>query len=248
MNSQHSQAPPRLLPDASSTTSDGTNSSSSSGSIVRSNSCLSSSTKLQRRNSLTTNNNNNHYPNRRLVSFSTLQVFEFPRIPGDNPSVSSGVPVTLDWNHSHSTPEVDIGYFEYKRRARRVGKELVSSASTRWAQLAAAGFNAEEIQQAANQAAAIRRKGSGSSLSAAKLLGVNTKGKNWDKIHLVLESLAFTKKRKNRRRATSRSRSSSPLSGGAATATTTTSHHEVPRGLVHSHSSPGLVQSCPRTA
>lgn len=38
-------------------------------------------------------------PKRKLVAFSTIEIREYPMTVGDNPSVSRGVPVTIEWNY-----------------------------------------------------------------------------------------------------------------------------------------------------
>ena len=132
--------------------------------------------------SKTNNSSKTRQYRRRSVGFSTLQVFEFEQILGDNPAVSSGAPVTLEWKHCSSSPNLNIAYFEYKRQQpRRTGRELVTSASSRESLLQSKGYTTQEIQQAAKRAATIRRK---------RQRQQYTGGKNWDKLHIAWESFS----------------------------------------------------------
>ena len=45
------------------------------------------------------------------VKFSSVKIREYPMIPGDNPSVSNGPPLTMDWTAS-KTFSVTIDRFE----------------------------------------------------------------------------------------------------------------------------------------
>jgi hypothetical protein len=96
---------------------------------------------------------------RRRVCFSTLEVFTFEQILGDNPSVSAGAPLALAPEHSEHQPNIDIGYYEYKRRPRGVNRKVtMESKQAREDYLKSQGYTMAEIEAAANQAASIRRK------------------------------------------------------------------------------------------
>ena len=95
---------------------------------------------------------------RRRVCFSTLDVYTFDQILGDNPAVSCGPPLALAPQHS-SHVTVDIGYFEYKRKPRRATrKDLIESKQVREEFLKTQGYTKEEIDAASNQAASIKKK------------------------------------------------------------------------------------------
>ena len=57
------------------------------------------------------------------VRFDQIQVLELPIILGDNPSISNGVPVTLDWTHQ-SEIHLDVERFEEHRPSRRSLEEM----------------------------------------------------------------------------------------------------------------------------
>jgi len=121
-------------------------------------------------------------PGRRLVHFSHIEVYEFPCLLGDNPSVSAGAPLTLGWTHT-SKAKMDVRLFEQRRKPRRSGKDLQSSAQSRQEYLTeVAGYTQAEIEDAAHQAASIRRK-------REKTAAAATNHKAFDKLHLVLETI-----------------------------------------------------------
>jgi hypothetical protein len=64
----------------------------------------------------------------RSVQFSVVRVHEHKMILGDNPAVSEGVPVTLDWEVEFSETW-DVDYFETHRR--REGPATVLCADER---------------------------------------------------------------------------------------------------------------------
>lgn len=65
-------------------------------------------------------------PMKRRVSFSHLQVREYDITLGDNPSVSSGLPISLDWSYDPNERIAPIEAFEAVR-VRRNSSELVLS-------------------------------------------------------------------------------------------------------------------------
>jgi hypothetical protein len=64
------------------------------------------------------------------VQFSTITVREYPIMMGDNPAVSDGPPLTIDWEYNE-LPYLDVEAFESVRRSRRTGKSLVLSRKRR---------------------------------------------------------------------------------------------------------------------
>ncbi|GAX12384.1 hypothetical protein FisN_1Hh318 [Fistulifera solaris] len=64
------------------------------------------------------------------VQFSTITVREYPIMMGDNPAVSDGPPLTIDWEYNE-LPYLDVEAFETVRRSRRTGKSLVLSRKRR---------------------------------------------------------------------------------------------------------------------
>jgi hypothetical protein len=65
------------------------------------------------------------------VKFDQVFIHEFPLIMGDNPAVSKGAPLTIDWQPiAHDVIDVDI--YEYLRGPeRRHRKRMILSTSRR---------------------------------------------------------------------------------------------------------------------
>ena len=76
----------------------------------------------------TTANGNEKLP--LSVSFSTLEIREFPLILGVNPSTPRGPPVEIDW-HPQSCHVIDVDTFESERSARRTEAQLILSVAAR---------------------------------------------------------------------------------------------------------------------
>ena len=96
-------------------------------------SCLSSSNDLSAKTNPSSSssqaNRNEEFhlkPMKRNVSFSHLQVREYAITLGDNPSVSSGPPVTLDWSYDPQEKTAPVDAFEAVR-IRRPSSHLVLS-------------------------------------------------------------------------------------------------------------------------
>lgn len=65
------------------------------------------------------------------VCFDDVQIREFPFILGDNPGVSKGAPLSIDWKHQHEDV-TDIDVFEHCRApVRRHRRKIVLSARKR---------------------------------------------------------------------------------------------------------------------
>ena len=66
------------------------------------------------------------------ISWLDLTVYEFPNILGDNPSVSEGVPLSIDWKHT-KTSSIGIDFYEFMRKSspRRRRKDLVIKSGAR---------------------------------------------------------------------------------------------------------------------
>mmetsp|Transcript_30223 Transcript_30223/g.73507 ORF Transcript_30223/g.73507 Transcript_30223/m.73507 type:complete len:280 (-) Transcript_30223:247-1086(-) len=64
------------------------------------------------------------------VRFSTVEIREHNMTMGDNPSVSSGIPVTIEWNHANEFV-CDLDVYEKLRPKRRGRYELVLPRSHR---------------------------------------------------------------------------------------------------------------------
>jgi hypothetical protein len=62
------------------------------------------------------------------LSWGALEIRTYPNILGDNPAVSDGCPITLDWRPISREKHDDLVYYEITvrtRRPRRRRKELV---------------------------------------------------------------------------------------------------------------------------
>ena len=94
---------------------------------------------------------------RRSISFSTIEITEYPYITGDNPSVSMGVPLTIAWAPLE-TEWSTIDDYEKKRSPRRSRIELRIPPSRRTAILRGLGFSREEIQQGTKAATTTRNR------------------------------------------------------------------------------------------
>jgi hypothetical protein len=90
-----------------------------------------------------------------VVSFSTIEITEYPYIPGDNPSVFADVPLTIAWTPL-ATERCTIDDYEKNRLPRRSRTELRMPSSQRIKMLRRLGFSLDEIQQG-SKAAAINR-------------------------------------------------------------------------------------------
>lgn len=84
------------------------------------------------------------------VRFQNVEVREYPRILGDNPSVSAGPPITLDWAHdkrnSLSLPVED--WERARENDRRTKQEIRVPDHVRMEWLIGAGFSGSELKKA----------------------------------------------------------------------------------------------------
>jgi hypothetical protein len=92
------------------------------------------------------------------VCWGDLEILEFPNMLGDNPGVSEGAPLTINWQHE-SREVVAIEYYEYLRqnRPRRRRKDLVMNSASRDTYLLGLGYRLDELIQAAEETKKIRK-------------------------------------------------------------------------------------------
>jgi hypothetical protein len=83
-------------------------------------------------------------PERRSVDFSTIEVRTYPIIMGDNPSVSSGPPFTIDWDHLDAE-EIDLSDYEILKPEKRPREQLLLPARVRESWLRSQGYARSEI-------------------------------------------------------------------------------------------------------
>mmetsp|Transcript_51987 Transcript_51987/g.62535 ORF Transcript_51987/g.62535 Transcript_51987/m.62535 type:complete len:208 (-) Transcript_51987:159-782(-) len=67
---------------------------------------------------------------RQRVCFGHVQIREYPNVLGDNPSCSSGLPLTLDWKYAEFRT-VPLDDYEYHRGPRRMTNQLKMTAEMR---------------------------------------------------------------------------------------------------------------------
>lgn len=83
------------------------------------------------------------------VCFASVQVREYPVVLGDNPSCTSGPPITLAWDHdADAIISCTIDEWENERRDyRRSRQEIHVPASVRREWLLDAGYSASQLQE-----------------------------------------------------------------------------------------------------
>ncbi len=122
----------------------------------------SSSTKSTR--STSSSANHSHQSNQSIlssdkfnVSFSSITIRDYPIIPGDNPTVSSGPPIAIDWNYiTHVS--TDINTFEsIRHKKRRLQSEMKMPDSIRLSLLLNSGYKMNELRKFTRQAALIKK-------------------------------------------------------------------------------------------
>jgi hypothetical protein len=92
------------------------------------------------------------------VQFGGIEIYEFKRQIGDNPSVGRGPPISMETRH-YLKREVSLDDFEKKRRNRRLTKEEMNvDAMDRLVILKAAGASMSDINDATNVARDEREK------------------------------------------------------------------------------------------
>ena len=89
------------------------------------------------------------------VRFSTVEFQEYPIILGDNPAVSSGPPLTIDWTPM-SKKSVPLEDYERMRSQRRSAGQMSIPQTIRRELLLDLGFTLSEIQRHTKQATIVR--------------------------------------------------------------------------------------------
>lgn len=93
----------------------------------------------------------------RCVSFSSIVIREYEVVPGDNPSVVTGCPLSLGWEYELRFNGALNDYEATKLRTRDLS-ELRTTPSSREATLRSFGFSRVEIQERAKLATVARRQ------------------------------------------------------------------------------------------
>ena len=96
-----------------------------------------------------------HQANPKGVSFTVVEVREYPRILGDSPSVSSGPPISISWKYDEkATLSVPVEEWERIRDGdRRTKQEIRVPEDIRRAWLIDAGYSGFEMQRVINDIA-----------------------------------------------------------------------------------------------
>lgn len=92
------------------------------------------------------------------VKFSTVTIQEYPMIPGDNPAVSDGVPVTVAWTNISSNTVTLEQYEEDCEVSRQHQYNIKMSSTYRRLLLLKLGFGEGEIQKAIREATEVQRQ------------------------------------------------------------------------------------------
>lgn len=108
--------------------------------------------------------------NGKSVSFGTITILEFPIMLGDNPGVSSGAPLTIDWVPVDVNTR-DINLYDYLRSSQRKSskKKFQISVPRRAQMLIKAGYSIDEIANAVLMVEEIQRQRQDSAQSAGGL-------------------------------------------------------------------------------
>lgn len=118
-----------------------------------------------------------HQTSTKEVCFGDLTFYEFHSIMGDNPAVSDGSPLTLDWKHeSQTTLPIDIHEFVKQSRPRRRRKELRLPSAARDTYLLSEGYTLEEILKNAESIKLIQEQRRAS-----------MKGTSWDRFKKAVD-------------------------------------------------------------
>jgi hypothetical protein len=95
-------------------------------------------------------------PEQRSVNFSTIEVRTYPIILGDNPSVSSGPPFTIDWKHQDAE-EIDLSDYEKLKPEKRTREQILLPARVRESWLRAQGYARSEILEVGREVNRIKK-------------------------------------------------------------------------------------------
>ncbi|CAB9499836.1 expressed unknown protein [Seminavis robusta] len=117
-------------------------------------------------------------PGSTLIQFSVVEIREFERVVGDNPSCSSGVPVSIGWNHG-KTFKMDLEDFEKARPPRRSQMDLVLTRGERHRLLVEWGASGQDVIEAIRMIIRVKNQ---------RRQTVNNLG-SYDKVEEVFENI-----------------------------------------------------------
>jgi len=148
---------------------------------------------------------------RKGVTFGTVQVREHPIILGDNPSVSSGPPITISWNHDPATvATLPLDEYESSRhtlqRRRHLEKKRQNQMKVphvvREELLREAGHTRREMKRATREADAIKEKRLRSALQGSVAMKLEEMGQSLERLvpSVRRHRLRWQKRRQRQRR------------------------------------------------
>jgi hypothetical protein len=100
---------------------------------------------------------NEHQSTSSILIFHTVTIREYSIIPGDNPSVSKGVPLTIDWDHQWERT-CDLDAYEKNKQAPRRQIEMKMPPEIRSELLRKNGHSWKDIQASIKMANIARRQ------------------------------------------------------------------------------------------
>jgi len=127
------------------------------------------------------------------VSFDTVEVREYPIILGDNPAVSQGPPLTIDWEHDNEDT-FSLDEYETTRPPRRVTVEMSIPPDMRLDCLKRCGFSTKEISVRIKEINLVKR----GRLQTTTMLYRSDMNERVEKTKRIFTSIFTKKKRKER--------------------------------------------------
>lgn len=127
------------------------------------------------------------------VSFDTVEVREYPIILGDNPAVSEGPPLTIDWDYDN-VDEFGLDEYETTRPPRRGTVEMNIPANIRVDCLKRCGFSTKEIFKRVKEVKLVRR----ARLQTTTMLYRSDMDEKLEKTKRVVTGFFSKKKKKER--------------------------------------------------
>ena len=91
-----------------------------------------------------------------VVSFDSVNIREYSLIPGDNPSVSEGTPLSLGWEHCERYKSALDPYESFRDGRRRTTAQMKIPSKIRKSMLLHHGHSPREVEEAAREASKSR--------------------------------------------------------------------------------------------
>jgi hypothetical protein len=109
-----------------------------------------------------------HIHVKQQIRFSTIEIRDYPRILGDNPSTTQGPPLTIDWIPMRSC-SLSIDEYEQSRPPRRQKDKMIVPKSIRMDWLREEGYSRGELKEAELVVVKARKGREASSKQSVKL-------------------------------------------------------------------------------